>query len=117
VGCDSPKEKIKSGILNHVPWGTDISEVLNFLESENVEVRSVNRSSGFYDQRVKPAKETGEISIRANFGDYRAFFFRTNVTVYFAFDKNGELFDIWVWKTTGKRKTGQENGSGKRVSQ
>jgi len=102
-GCSElrkSEEKIKSEILGHISWGSDISDVLGFLEAKNIEVRSVNRSCGFYDQRVKPAKETGKMSIRANFGDYREFFFLTNVTVYFAFDGDGKLFDIWVWKTT-----------------
>lgn len=102
-GCNElsrSEEKIKAEILNHVPWGTDISKVVDYLQTRNYEIGFIDKNDGFLDQRVRPAKETGEMSVRANFGNYREFFFLTNVTVYFAFDKDGKLFDIWVWKTT-----------------
>jgi hypothetical protein len=103
TGCNElrkSEEKIKGEILNHVPWGSDISEVIDFLKTSNCEIRFIDKDDGFLDQRVRPAKVTGEMSVGANFGDYREFFFLTNVQVYFAFDKDGKLFDIWVWKTT-----------------
>ena len=102
-GCNElrkSEEKIKSEILSRVPLGSDISAVLDFLKTSNCEIRSVNRNGGFYDQRVTPAKETGTMSVRANLGDYRGIICRVNVTVYFAFDKDGRLIDIWVWKIT-----------------
>lgn len=94
------EEAIKHNILNDVPLGSDMSEVLDFLKDNNREIISVDRNGGFYDQRVRPAKETGKMSIQSNFGDYRKIIFRANVTVYFAFDEEGKLIDVWVWKTT-----------------
>lgn len=103
TGCNElrkSEDKIQAQILDHVPWGTDISELVKYLKVRNCEIRFIDKNDGFLDQRVRPAKVTGEMSIRANFGNYREFFFLTNVTVYFAFDRDGKLIDIWVWKTT-----------------
>jgi len=104
LGC-SPLRKsedvIKSDILSSVPYGSDISEVLVFLKANKYEIDEINRERGFSDQRTKPSKITGNMFIRAEFGEYRGYLlFITSVTVYFGFDESGKLIDIWVWKTT-----------------
>lgn len=101
-GCSElskSEETIKAEILSHVPFDSDISEVVEYLKFQKYEIDFVDKHDGFLDQRVRPAKITGKMSISANFGDYRGFIFMVNVTVYFAFDENGKLIDIWVWKT------------------
>ena len=44
------------------------------------------------------ATTTSDISIRASIGDYQGFPLKANVTVFWGFDKDGHMTDIWVWK-------------------
>lgn len=53
---------------------------------------------GFYHQRIYPKRIVGEKSIRVKLGEYRLFF-TESVTVFWGFDENSELLEIWVWKT------------------
>jgi hypothetical protein len=104
LGCSplrKAEEAIKDDILVSVPYGSDISETLNFLRVKKYKIDAINEKTGFYDQRTKPAKITGSMFIRAEFGEYKNILsIATSVTVYFGFDENGKLTDIWVWKTT-----------------
>lgn len=56
-------------------------------------------NTGFYDQRTRPARETGAQHFRASLGDYQDIPWEANVTVFWGFDQNGRLIDLWVWKT------------------
>ena len=90
---------IRESLLQDMPLGTKLSEVHDFILEQDWKLKSINEETGFYDQRTKPPKETGEQSIRASLGNYHNPFL-TNVTVFWGFDRNSELIDIWVWKTT-----------------
>jgi len=39
------------------------------------------------------------MSIRAEVGSYWGVPFQTYVTIFWGFDSDGKLIDIWVWKT------------------
>lgn len=102
AGCSELRKseaRIQQDILEVAPIGSDMSTVISMLQQKGYEIVWINRNSGFSDQRVRPAKVKGEMSIRSNFGDYRGFIFMVNVTVFFAFDEEGKLLDVWVWKT------------------
>ena len=62
-------------------------------------VVSESEDYGFYDQRTRPARSTGVKHIRASLGDYQGFPWEVNVTVFWGFDTEAKLIDIWVWKT------------------
>jgi len=51
------------------------------------------------NQSLNPEEVIGEKSIRVSVGSY-GFIFKTNVTVFFGFDEDSKLIDIWIWKTT-----------------
>jgi hypothetical protein len=41
----------------------------------------------------------GQKHIRAEMGHYHTLPFITSISVFWAFDEEGKLIDIWVWKT------------------
>ncbi len=90
---------IRARLLKEVPLGSTMSQVEQQIAKHGWELSQVTTDSGFYDQREKPGKVTGEKSIRASLGDYRGIPFMVNVTVFWGFDADGALIDIWVWKT------------------
>lgn len=90
---------IKDRLLAATPWGTSMGEVENYVRDQGWEIAYVSMNYGFLDQRVSPAIETGKKSIRVELGDYQSIPFRAYVTVFWGFNEQSELTDIWVWKT------------------
>jgi hypothetical protein len=95
-----PAWLIQAHMLLITPIGTGMEDVINFVESnENWDVR-INYNSGFLKQEPgKPRITIGEKSIRVFHGQYSTIL-NTFVTVYYGFDENENLIDIWVWKDT-----------------
>lgn len=91
---------IREWLLRENPKRSSMEEVIGTIERQGWTDYQIDRTNGFYDQRTKPAKVTGEKSIRAVLGEYRSIFYITNVTVFWGFDEEGRLVDVWVWKTT-----------------
>jgi hypothetical protein len=73
--------------------------VLSDVNSHEWDLVFSNTSSGFFHQGVEPNKIIGNKSIRVSLGDYQNMPFTTNVTVFWGFDNEGKLIDVWVWKT------------------
>lgn len=94
-----PEGSIRMIILNKTPLGTQFSEVRKCIEKEGWKIDTVDENNGFWDQRENKNAVVGEKSIRASLGDYQDIPFMANVTVFWGFDKNSRLIDIWVWKT------------------
>jgi hypothetical protein len=93
------EEQIRDKLLEDSPIGTHMKDVIKYIEGQrNWVVRTISYDHGFYHQRVYPNRTIGEKSIRVEMGDY-GFFLTTSVTVFWGFDENSELIDIWVWKT------------------
>lgn len=90
-------------MLEATPLGTPMADVKRFIEKKGWTVRAYSESSGFDDQRVRPAVVTGAKHIRASIGNYTTFVqmlpLPANVTVFWAFDEKSRLVDIWVWRT------------------
>jgi hypothetical protein len=90
---------IRRELLRETPLGTQLASVQQHIAHKGWSVLYVSEKSGFYDQRKRPASVVGEKSIRASLGDYQDIPLKANVTVYWGFDKDSRLIDIWVWKT------------------
>ena len=77
-----------------------MADVRAMIERHHWRADGYREDQGFYDQRPSSSgKLVGEKSIRADLGNYPGFPFKTNVTVFWAFNGKGELIDVWVWKT------------------
>lgn len=73
--------------------------MLETIQDNKWTVIYVNESPGFYHQGINEPTVIGKKSIRASLGDYQDIPFKANVTVFWGFDDEGKLLDIWVWKT------------------
>ncbi len=100
------QEQIKNDILKLTPMGTSMEDVIKIIESKKQwEIDYISHEHGYrrpgtpeYSD-IALGRETivGEKSIRVLVGEYRNIFI-TSVTVFFGFDKNSKLIEIYVWK-------------------
>jgi hypothetical protein len=90
---------LRKRLLQEVPLGSPMIKVEQQIAAHKWKLEHVSMDSGFHDQRTRPSTVTGQKSIEAWLGDYRGFPFMVDVSVFWAFDANGLLIDIWVWKT------------------
>jgi hypothetical protein len=74
-------------------------EVRSLIQEEGWAVSYDSETRGFLDQRVHPSPIVGEKSIRAHLGSYQGLPWKVFVTVFWGFDHQGKLIDVWVWKT------------------
>ena len=93
-----PPWLIRANMLRHTQAGTNMDDVIEFVEgNEKWEIKRISYKIG-YSKKVegKIIEEVGEKSIRVFHGKHNLFLFTTFVTVYYGFDENEELIDIWV---------------------
>lgn len=88
---------IRERLLGEAPLGSSMSQVRDVVSRRRWELRTGSESRGFHHQGVRPARVVGAKHIEAYAGHYRDLF-RVDVTVYWGFDENGRLIDVWVWK-------------------
>lgn len=97
------EEKIKEELLQLVPFGTQMENVIQLVKcKEEWFIREVNNENGFLYQGKAQRKVVGEKSVRVYLGEYRTIknlYLPTDVSVFFGFNTNVELIDVWVWKT------------------
>ena len=97
-------ERIRDDMLELTPIGMSMEDVLEIIESnDRWEIKFVSHDFGFYRQEPnEPRRTIGRQSIRAYTGRYRNLPFVLwdviVVDVFWGFDENSELIDIWVWK-------------------
>lgn len=99
---------IKNDILKITPIGTKMEDVINIIKDKRQwEIDYISYDHG-YNRPGKPdpsdialGRETivGEKSIRVFVGEYTNVF-TTSVTVFWGFDDNSRLIDVYVWKDT-----------------
>jgi len=109
-----PHKWVRNYILKMTPIGTHIDDVAALIASkERWNTYSINYESGFVHPHLRddPKWPTstisgnsviGEKSIRVHIGTYRAFyklFFETYVDVLWGFNQDGELIEVFVWKS------------------
>ena len=106
----SPEERIRTDLLEVMPIGTSMEDVISIVESHkrwNISARILydigitmgprgpSRGIPLSDEEV-----IGEKSIRIHLGQYLApIFIQTDVTAFVAFDENAELIEIAVRKS------------------
>lgn len=92
--------RIRARLLDLAPLGSSFETVEAVIQSESWSY-SVDKNRGFFDQRSHPARIVGTTHIEANLGNYVdvPLPFITNITVFWGFDAQGQLIDIWVWRT------------------
>ena len=90
---------IRSELLRETPVGGQFTAVQQHIARKGWRISYVSEETGFYDQRTWPARIVGEKSICASLGDYQDIPFKANVTVFWGFDGDSRLIDVWVWKT------------------
>ena len=92
------EETIKRSLFELTPIGMSMEDVLDKISNnEEWEIRWVNSENGFMDPST--GNTIGKKSIRVFIGKYQDFFV-THVTVFWGFNENSELIDIYVWKDT-----------------
>jgi len=95
-------EKIKKDILKLTPIGSSMEHVKKIInEYDTWELMYISTTSGFLKQDAsKPITVIGEQSIRVFMGEhYDLFIFTTSVCIFWGFDGDGKLIDVWIWKT------------------
>lgn len=92
--------KLRETLLLDTPLGMNLDDILTYIEgNEDWEIRRISLEHGFTNQSFIPEKIVGEKFIRVKIGEYSNLF-TTSVTVFWGFNADSELIDIWVWKTT-----------------
>jgi len=108
-----PQPMVTNYILRLTPIGIHIDDVIEVIEGrEDWRVHYIDQRSGFVHPRLRgedhgwPTDRNrpiiGNQSIRANVGAYQAWykmFFVTHVDVFWGFDEDGYLIEIYVWKS------------------
>ncbi len=91
------EKKIKEDILKLTPIGMNMKDVIKIIEKQaEWEIDYISYEHGY--DRLEDDVSIGEKSIRAFIGEYRNIFL-TSVTVFWAFNKNSKLIDVYIWKS------------------
>jgi hypothetical protein len=99
--------KIREDLLRMMPMGTEMDDVIKYIEGEKWEIDWINYEQGFYyrsniGNTISLGGEDrtiGDKSMYVTLGKYNNPF-ETYVIVYFGFNKDGKLIEIWVLKET-----------------
>lgn len=108
------EDVIKARLLEDVPIGTSMEEAESYVKKKGWKVIYISEKDGFWDQRKSDPERyscrsggngrieygdcvVGDKNMRTELGEYRIIFI-TSVTVFWGFDNQGQLIDIWVWK-------------------
>jgi hypothetical protein len=94
-----PEAAIEADLLREAPLGSSTAQVEAMIRRHGWKLSYPLATTGFDDQRTRPARETGAMHFRASLGDYQDIPWEANVTVFWGFDQSGRLIDLWVWKT------------------
>jgi len=107
-----PQSSVRKHILRLTPLGTNIEDVIDFIENrDGWQIHIVNYEQGFPHPQPHLIRGwdgqpivVGEQGIRVRMGYYHAWYklnFRTDVSIFWGFDADGYLIDVWVWKSIG----------------
>ncbi len=101
IGLRRSEAAIRDAIFKLTPLGSPSSVVLAVIKKERWDSQGLDSRSGFLKQEAgKKTEIVGVASIRANLGHHWTFpFLTTDVSAFWAFDKEGRLIDVWIWKT------------------
>ena len=92
------EEDIRTAILEITPIGMSINDTLSAIENKGWISDGINHLRGVSSVEIQALNETvGSKSIKANVGEY-TIFFETRVLVWWAFDEDSKLLDVFVRK-------------------
>ncbi len=91
-------------ILTETPLGSSMSQVEEVIQREGWDRVRVDHERGFLGQRERGTRTgflptVGAMHIEANAGDFVGMPFQSNVTIFWGFDQDGKLIDVWAWRT------------------
>ena len=94
-------EAIENYVLKLTPLGSNIAAAEQFCRDHQFEKCNTWRDGGFYKQPESgDPTVVGEMHIRGFAGDYPlSEHLIASTSVYWGFDKNEKLIEVWVWKT------------------
>jgi len=111
-----PESMITNYVLRRTPIGMDMEEVIILLENHrNWDIRWINYERGFPHPRPhtlvpRPDERpfiVGDKSIRVDAGRFWpadtpiiGFFMETIVSIFWGFDEDGRLIEVYVWKSS-----------------
>lgn len=102
------QKHIRKDILKLTPIGTSMDDVIMVIaENQKWKVRYISDEFGYsrpgpsdpVDAALGRRTIVGEKSIRVFIGEYRNIFI-TSVTVFWGFDEDSKLIEVYVWKDT-----------------
>lgn len=93
------REQIRQSFLKQTPIGSTTQEVVRQLRALGYEPQMTNK--GYLRQAPdEPMSVIGTSSVRTELGGYCNLLLFTSVTGFWAFDADGRLIDVWIWKVT-----------------
>ena len=99
----APAWAIRKRIINEIPIGTSMEQVLKFVET-NVEKKNWEFDGIVYDRGILPSAHPnktdstiGSKSMEVYLGT-SYFVLSTTVTAHFAFDEESKLIYVFIWK-------------------
>jgi ABC-type glycerol-3-phosphate transport system permease component len=101
-----PQEMARDYILRLTPMGTHIDDVVTIMERNGYGSLHVNLNSGFRTPPPSPHDaRIGVMSASIGMGNYYLTWYRwfhtTEVGVFWGFDEDGKLIDVYVRKVWG----------------
>jgi hypothetical protein len=101
-----PKTWIKNDVLKLTPIGMNMEDVINvIIKKEEWKNYNINNQFGYVKDEVKNNSEkifVGEKSITVFWGKYNTVFIfpmATHVTIFWGFDEDLKLIDVYIKKT------------------
>lgn len=98
------EKNIRKKLLESTPVGTEMEEVIEYIESRNkCEIQYISDTHGYYVHNGSPSEyskygiKIGDQSVRIYLGDYYNPFC-VSVIAFYGFDSDGKLVDISVRK-------------------
>jgi len=106
-----PTPMLTNYVLRLTPIGMHIDDVISIVGNHREwRIWWVSRENGFvhpHPQEIRPLSEgwpviVGEQSIRVQAGRYRfnGLLLQTTVSIFWAFDEEGMLTEIYIWKSS-----------------
>lgn len=91
---------IRADFLKETPIGSSINDVEEILRVKGQKPQ-ITLNAGFVKQEKRTLQVIGNQSIKLHLGTYRSSpYSHTSVTVFWGFNDQQRLIDIWVWKST-----------------
>ena len=100
-----PDAILRQRLFLSTPLGTKMADVQKYILKKRWRIDCIAEDGGIpyqgNDETIKKTgRRIGDKHIRADLGDYTSpILFLENATVFWGFDKQSRLVDIWVWKT------------------